>query len=237
MRARPALLLLGTFILMLPVGLADAPAPLTSVSVSLPPGPVNIPLGAEHQIPLKITFTANNLGCTQDATITLPITVMGSPSELKSVTARPSIADAKFTIPSGIYQDAAAAGSGPYNKTIDATLTIMVGADAPANHQHAFQVTATYNGGMPAGCQAVGDLPKATGMAKHQLVTGASSASPTAAPTMTGMSAAEHAQMTAQGAATPPPPPAPSAKKTPSASFAMTLAFVAALAIALRKRG
>lgn len=225
----PSLLLLA---ILAPLAHAQAPAPVTSLTVTLPPGPVTLELGAEHEIPLSVTFRAANFVCTQDATLTVPITVAGTPSELSTVMAHATPTEAKFTIPAGAYQDGVAAGNGPYNKTVEGKLTIMVAKDAPPNHAHAFLATATYNGGTPTGCQAISDMPKATGSAKHQLITGASNPASTSGAdgsTMPGMSAQDHAQM--GGASANNPSPAATAKKTPTTTALITVGLVGVVAL------
>lgn len=230
MRPAAALLLIG--LLFLPLASAQAPAPATRVTVRLPAGPVTIELGAQHEIPFSVTFTAANFACTQAAAVTLPLTVAGTPSELPTVMAHASPPNVDFTIPAGIYQDTATAGNGPYNKTVEGKFIIMVAPDAPPNHQHAFTLSASFTGGTPSGCAASSDLPKAMGSAKHQLVTGSRASS--GSTTMPGMSSGEHSTMNPQ-TTSPTPTPVPTVtKSTPNAPI-LAIVGIAVLVAILRR--
>ena len=192
-------------------------APEASLAVSLPSGPAEVALGSSHDVGFDVTLTLRNLVCASTATVRIPLSVKDQPSPLAGVKGTPTPAELVFDVPPGSYS------SSPYSKTASANLRVAVDASGPAEHEHAFVVTATYAGGLPTGCQGAGQLPAADASGTHAIVTG-KAAGATNGPTHqmgdgTTMGGAEHAG---------------SSQETPMPGLVLVL--VALLAVGLLRR-
>lgn len=157
---------------------AQGVAPTSSVAVDLDPGPVGIPLGGSHEFPFQVTLSLANLACTQATTAIVALSIKDLPSPLNGVKGTVPVT-LTFDVPQGNYA-AGAPGLSPYEETMDAQLSINVSATALADHQHTFEVTASFDGTV-TGCQGLGAVPAAEGTGEHQIKTGPSSAAGTAA--------------------------------------------------------
>jgi MYXO-CTERM domain-containing protein len=169
--------LLAALLAAMPVQ-AQAPNAASSVEIDLDAGPVGIPLGGGHEFPFQITLSLSNVVCTQASTATVALSIEDKPSPLNGVKATVP-ATLTFDVPQGNYL-AGVPGTSPFSGTQDVLLSINVSADAPADHEHAFAVTGTYNGQL-TGCQPIGTMPTAEGTAEHQIKTGPATAQGTAA--------------------------------------------------------
>lgn len=199
----------------------QAPGPVASLALSLPAGPVEIPLGGGHAVPLEVTLALENLVCPQASTATVALAVRDLPSPLAGV--RASAADVAIEIPPGAYPS-----TNPFSGTGQGALDIQVGSDALSEHAHEFEVTAAFTGGTPAGCVAAGSFPAAEAVANHRIVTGPSPSAAGPAPTT--------ADAPAPGASSGNGPGAPAPRSTPGPGLALLAGAAAAAAMALRRR-
>lgn len=159
-------LLVALAIVILPNAAAQ-PAPEATLSLDMAPGPTDVSLGSTHEVPFTVTFTLSGVVCTSAAQARIPIAIMDKPSPLAGVKATPKPAEMVFDIPAGSY------ASTPYTKDAMGDLAVSVASDASADHEHAFVLTASYAGGLPAGCQGTGSLAATDASGEHTIMTGA----------------------------------------------------------------
>ena len=167
-----ATVLLAVFVAAVPVQ-AQSVTPTSSIAVGLNPGPVGIPLGGGHEFPFQVTLTLANIVCTQPATAAVALSIKDLPSPLNGVKATVP-ATLTFDVPQGNYATGVP-GLSPYEESLDATLSINVTAEALPNHEHTFEVTASFDGTLQ-GCQAGSAIPSAEGTGEHKIKTGPASA-------------------------------------------------------------
>ncbi len=148
---------------------AQGVAPTSVVEIDVDPGPAGIPLGMSHDIPFQVTLELSNIVCPQAATATVTLAIKDLPSPLRGVQGNVP-ATLAFEVP----MSASIAGSA-YQQTMDATLSINVTAESLPDHEHTFEVTATFDGTLQ-GCQAAGAIPSAEGSAQHKIKTGPAAA-------------------------------------------------------------
>ena len=144
--------------------------PTSSVEVDLDPGPAGIPLGGSHEFPFQVTLELGNVVCAQAATATVTLDIEDLPSPLRGVQGTVP-ATLAFDIP----MNTIVVGGTTYEQTLDATLSINVTTESLPDHEHTFQVTATFDGTLQ-GCQAAGPVPAAEGMGEHKIKTGPAAA-------------------------------------------------------------
>ena len=166
--------LITAFLVAVTVGTLPAQAqgvtPTSSVEVDLEPGPVGIPLGGSHEFPFQVTLELGNIACPQPSTATVTLSIKDLPSPLRGV---------QGTVPATLAFDvpmsASFAGLSTYRQTLDAQLSINVTPESLPDHEHTFEVTASFDGTLP-GCQAAGAIPTAQGTSEHKIKTGPASA-------------------------------------------------------------
>ncbi|MHB1260192.1 MAG: hypothetical protein ACYC2H_00605 [Thermoplasmatota archaeon] len=148
---------------------AQAPTPTSAVAVELEPGPVGIPIGGSHSFPFQVKLTLANLVCNQASTATVTLSIKDLPSPLNGVqgTVPPTLA---FSVPMGNYASGVP-GLSPYEQSMHATLSINVTTESLPNHEHTFEVKASFDGEL-TGCQGAGAIPSAEGTGQHQIKTG-----------------------------------------------------------------
>lgn len=154
-------------LLALPAASAQA-APEVELSLDVSPGPVEIALGSAHDAPLEVTFAIRGVVCASAASVKVPLSVKDKPSPLAGVRGVVEPAELVFSIPAGSHS------ATPYTASAPATLRVSVAADALAAHEHEFELTALYAGGVPSGCQAAGGIPAADAIGSHRILTGSS---------------------------------------------------------------
>lgn len=193
---------------------AQGVAPTSAVTVDLDPGPAGIPLGGSHEFPFQVTLELANVLCPQAATATVTLAIKDLPSPLRGVegTVPPSLS---FAVPQG----ATLAGS-TYSETMEATLSINVTTESLPDHEHTFEVTASFDGTLQ-GCQSAGAIPSAEGTGQHQIKTGPAPAAGQARGAQTASSTP-----TSDGGD----------KKAPGAEMPLLVLGVAALAMFARRR-
>lgn len=204
------------FLLGLPLASAQA-APEASLALDVSPGPVEIALGDSHDTPLEVTLTIRGIVCASPASVKVPLSVKDKPSPLAGVRGILDPAELTFAIPAGSHS------ATPYTGSAASTLRVSVATDAQGAHEHEFEVTALYAGGVPNGCQAAGSIAAADAIGSHKIMTGAGSGTTPPSHAMgdgSSMSGAEH--------------PA-SSKDTPAAGVALILAVAALVAISRRR--
>lgn len=148
---------------------AQGVTPTSSLAVNLEPGPVGIPLGGGHEFLFEVTLALGNIVCPQASTATVALAIADLPSPLRGVQGTVP-ATLAFEVP----MSASIAGSA-YQQTMDATLSINVTTESLPDHEHTFEVTATFDGTLQ-GCQAAGAIPSAEGTGQHKIKTGPAAA-------------------------------------------------------------
>lgn len=151
-------------LIALPVVAAQG-APQAALVLDVPPGPTGVDLGSTHEVPFTVTFTLSGVVCASPAQAKVPITVADKPSPLAGVEGTPRPAELVFEIPAGSYASSA------YSKEATAGLAVRVASDAPSGHEHALVLTASYAGGVPAGCQGTGVIPATEATGEHKIMT------------------------------------------------------------------
>lgn len=174
MRACSLLALPLVFLLAVPLASAQT-APEATLGMSIAPGPVSIALGASHETPFDVTLTLRGVVCTSAASVQVPVSVKDKPSPLAGVKGTPEPAALLFDVPAGSYS------SNAYSKKLLGTLRVSVAESAPSNHEHAFELTASYASGVPSGCQGAGSMAATDAAGSHAITTGGSSATGTPA--------------------------------------------------------
>lgn len=208
-----------TLVLIVALPLASAQAASeASLELSVAPGPVDIELGDSHDAPIEVTFSLRGVVCTSAATAVVPVTVKDKPSPLAGVRGTVEPAEFRFEIPAGGYSSA------PYSKRMSGSLRVSVDESALSGHDHEFELTAAYAGGVPSGCQGAGSVAATDAVASHKITTGgASSTATTPSHQMTdgsSMSGAEHSGAT---------------NDAPAASLVLLLGVVFLVALARRR--
>lgn len=175
-------------------------------------------------MPFEVTLTLRGIVCPSATKVSVPLAVKDRPSPVGGVKATASPQELSFDVPAGSY------ATTDYSSTVAAALVIKVDANAPAGHDHSFDVTATLAGAMPQGCQGTAPPPAAEATANHKIVTGQGS-SPSAMPSHT---MGDGSTMTS-ASPTSPTPKATAPAKTPAPG--LLLVGVAILIVAFwRKR-
>lgn len=152
---------------------AQGVTPTSSVEVDLDPGPVGIPLGGSHEFPFQVTLELGNIACPQASTATVTLAIKDLPSPLRGVQGAVP-ATLAFAVP----MSTSLGGLSTYSETMDATLSINVTTESLPDHEHTFEVTASFDGTVQ-GCQAAGAIPTAEGTGQHMIKTGPASAAGT----------------------------------------------------------
>ena len=201
----------------LPVASAQA-APEASLALDVSPGPVEIALGDAHDVPIEVSLTIRGIVCASAANVKVPLSVKDKPSPLAGVRGVVEPAELTFNVPAGSHTTT------PFTGSASSTLKVSVSGDAQGAHEHEFEVTAVYAGGVPSGCQAAGSIPAADAIGSHKIMTGSGGAGATT-PTHTmsdgsPMGGAEHSG---------------SSNDTPAPRLALLLVIVAVVALARRR--
>lgn len=208
-----ALAVTSLALLALPAALAQAPAlaPSATVSLSLPPGPDLVALGTNRSVEVQVTFTVQNVACPSTAQATVRLSLLDQPNIMAGISSHLGAQTLTFNV-TGPAQYASA----PFSQTLATTLSYSIHPLARGDHDHAFNVTASYDGSL-AGCTVApgSALPGSSAHGLHRIHTGPSSV-PTQVPST-------------------PSPTRTSAKGSPSLASAPCLAALA-LALALRRR-
>lgn len=169
MRPWPIIALALAFV---PAAEAQA-APVATLSLDITPGPADVDLGSTHVVPFTVTFALSNVVCASASQVKVPVTIQDEPSPLAGVKGAPKPDELAFNIPAGSY------ASAQYSKDASGDLAVSVASDASGGHEHTFVLTASYAGGMPAGCQGTGSLPATVASGEHMIMTGASASGAT----------------------------------------------------------
>lgn len=144
--AAPLVAVLFVAFLSLP---AAAQGSTATVALTVPAGPTTIQQGGNTSLAVKVAFTLQNVVCApgpSSATVNLAV---ADPSPLQGIA---------YTLPSSVVFDLMAPMAysqvGPFSgeKTVQFNVTVAPGTIA--NHEHTFNVTASFTAAQLTGCQA-----------------------------------------------------------------------------------
>lgn len=152
---------------------AQIPSPRASITLSVPAGPTDIALGGNASVDVQVSITIANVVCQGPGTATVNLALKDVPSAMNGITG---------TLPTSIvfpmegpkaYTDAGngAFTGGPVTKKLNVT----VAANTIANHEHTFNITATFAESGLQGCTkspAPGSTLDATANAQTAIKTG-----------------------------------------------------------------
>lgn len=161
--------LLVALLLLAPAAMAQVPEVSTaSVTIGVPAGPDVVPLGGNLERLVSVDLKLNNVFCPNEVTGAVSLSVADIPSALPGVQTKMTPSEVPFTL---------AAGASNHAVTGEATLNISVAATTLGDHEHGFNITATFNpsslsgpclGFTPSGAS----VPGASDSASTQIKTG-----------------------------------------------------------------
>lgn len=219
-RLSAALLALAV-LAVVPMAYAQLPptaaSPVVTLKVDMPVGPETIALGASSNVSLTVTFGVSNVVCptaslpasASPGQATVKLSVKDAPGPLPGIASTVTPAQVVFNLTQPQY------ASPGFSGTQKATLSLSVAKTVMASHDHALNVSATFDGTI-ANCQAAGgSIPSAVAFANHMIKTGPANGpgvvNGTSIPTSTAT------------------------KKSPAAGLSL-LVLLGAIAVGLRRR-
>lgn len=158
---------------LLPAATAQLPAggPMASVTVEVAKGPATIALGSEASVPVTVTFSLSNVVCPSPGSATVTLTYADEPTPMPGLEATLAPTALTFNLTAQQYASPGFSGSQT------AKLSYVASRTARPDHDHAFNITATFDGAL-TGCQALPGttVPSDSASAAHKVRTGPAAA-------------------------------------------------------------
>lgn len=158
--------------------LPAAASPSSSIKIEVDQVIQPVELGTSGTTPVQVTLSISNVFCPSPGTATVKLSVVDQPSPLQGITRTLSPTELVFNLTQSQYANPGFTGSA------QATLSYTVASSTLPNHNHAFNVSASFDGTV-TGCQAASAIPPASAGANYSLKTGMAPVA-TAGPDVSG---------------------------------------------------
>ncbi len=191
--------------------------PQATVSVTGVPETMKIvPLGESASVTFQVSLAFAGVVCPQASTAKVQLSMQQQGGGLAGLSASLDKSELTFDVPANVLPF----GGGSPAPPQDVTLTASASTSVTPDHHHVINVTATYAGGAPSGCQSASTIAAASDVGEIMFMTGSVAAPSGSATTGPGVT-------TTAGEA---------GKSSPGPAVFLLLAALGALAFVRRRR-
>lgn len=166
----------------LPVAAAQGPTmPRANVNISgMPDTMQTVPVGGEKSVTFQVSIQFQGVVCPQASTAVVALSFVEDGGPLGGLALQLSESELTFDLEASVLPFG---GQGPPPQ--DVMLTATASDTVAPNTHHGLNVTATYAGGVPAGCQSGAAVPEDSETADLAFMTGAGAGGPSGSSTTT----------------------------------------------------